>query len=282
MSRNLRAFSGFCLLALCIWLLGCSSSGPQQVQPGSPEYFWLGAKRAYDNGEYLDASEKLAKITSSDNSFRVRAEVGLMVLSSGLAQGYMEMADAYELGARTSPENRAAFHGQVSAMRNQAKANLMQFVECVHYFTEHKSDQPVPFEFGPPAGSAAESAAVVKIGKGAALSPAEADSALKGLLQKGVLQAVSKAIGASDPAKSADMLKQQPLQLQRGVIFEAQAAALHEQSQLFGPRKLDEPVKLKTLCGEALEILSQIPDSKTNKDLQAKIQKTMKGPKPVS
>ena len=283
MSRFMRYFASFFLLALCILMLGCSSDGPPQVQPGSPEYFWLGAKRAYDSGDYMSASEKLAKITGTENDFRIRAESGLIVLSSGLAQGYMDMADAYEAGARTNPQSRVEYHKQVSSLRSQAKANLMQFVEAVHYFTEHKSDQPIAFEFGPPAGSLSESAAVAKIRKGANIPAAEADQALRGALQSGVVASVSSAVGAAkDSAKAGEMLKQLPLQIPRAVFFGSAAAALHEQAQLFGPKKLDEPVKLKTLCTEALEILGQIPESKENKEILGKIQKTLKQQKPVT
>ena len=51
---------------------------------------------------------------------------------------------------------------------------------------------------------------------------------------------------------------------------------LHEEAQLFGPTKLDQPARVKMLCGEAIEALDSMAPSKPVKELRSKIQGTLK------
>lgn len=54
------------------------------------------------------------------------------------------------------------------------------------------------------------------------------------------------------------------------------AAALFDQSQLFSRQKLDDPEKMKLFCMRAQEALKTVPESKTTKELNAKIDKALK------
>ena len=51
---------------------------------------------------------------------------------------------------------------------------------------------------------------------------------------------------------------------------------LFEESAIFGPNKIDQPLRLKALCDGALEALGAIPETKDTKALADKIQATLK------
>src|SRR5437868_2229127 len=72
------------------------STGPQPPQPGSPAFFWNAAKETYRAGDYLKTSENLQRILATDNEFTARARAWDTVISAGLTQAYMELADTWE------------------------------------------------------------------------------------------------------------------------------------------------------------------------------------------
>ena len=54
---------------------------------------------------------------------------------------------------------------------------------------------------------------------------------------------------------------------------------LHDQAQLFGRTKLDQPERLELFCNQALSALKTVKPTKETKDLTAKIEKTLKSAK---
>src|ERR1035437_2214362 len=81
------------------------SSGPQPPQPGTPAFYWATAKETYRAGDFLKASENLQRILVSENEFTARARAWDTVISAGLTQGYIELADNWEAGARANRPN---------------------------------------------------------------------------------------------------------------------------------------------------------------------------------
>jgi hypothetical protein len=98
------------------WLRGTScSSGPQPPQPGTPAFFWAAANEAYRAGDYLKTSEHLERILTTDNEFSARARAWDTVITGGVAQAYIELADTWEAGARANRPDPTPFRKQVSA-----------------------------------------------------------------------------------------------------------------------------------------------------------------------
>jgi hypothetical protein len=268
----------FFLFTLCCLLIACSDSGgPKAAQPGSPAFFWAGAKQAYQAGDYSRTAENLSKLTQSENEYRSRAQAWLIMLATGIVQGNMEVADAYDAGARANRENALAFRRQASAVRSQAKSSVLQSVEALHEFNAKIKDPSLTFEFGYPTGSLTELPTLQRVAKGMLLQPAEAESTVQKSVQKGVVWSACKAVGADDDsARAAEVFKQTPVQVPREKFLLGMAGAMVEQADLFGPKQLDEPVRMKMLLAEAQESLKQVPASKETKELEAKIQKAMK------
>ena len=268
------------LVAVTLFLAACQS-GKQTIQPGTPAFFWSSAKQAYSTGDYPRAAEQFGKLTQSDNEYRDRAQTALVLLSSGMVKGYLEVADAYVAGGRMNPNNRTAFHKRASTARSHAKSALMQLIEATHVFTDRAKAETVEVDLGYPTGTLAELPALLKVMKGVLPPDSEAESSQIAAIQKGVLATVCSAGGAKDDsAKAAEVFKQPPVKLARGTVMFAVGEALVDHSRLFGPKELDEPLRLKMLLTEAQEALALSPPSKERKELEAKIQKGLKTIKP--
>jgi hypothetical protein len=100
------------------------------------------------------------------------------------------------------------------------------------------------------------------------------------MLQRGVLQAVCKALDSDDdPAKAAGKLKTGEVLEPRGVFLWAVARMLERESQLYAPGKLDQRERFILLSERALEVLKEIPETKDSKALALKIRRALHRPK---
>ena len=79
-----------------------SCSGSNAPQPGTPAFYWAAARETYAGGDYQKTVENLGNILSSQNDYVARAEPWMLVMTSGMAQGYMDLAEAFDAGAHAS------------------------------------------------------------------------------------------------------------------------------------------------------------------------------------
>jgi hypothetical protein len=82
-----------------------------------------------------------------------------------------------------------------------------------------------------------------------------------------------------NPAKAQEMFKAGEVKVPRSTFLLAMASALQGQAALYSRNKLDDPAKLKVFCERAQEALKSLPESTEAKDLESKIQKTLKANK---
>jgi hypothetical protein len=265
---------GFILMAA-----GCNS-GPQPPQPGTPAFLWSAAKTTYAAGDFLKASDNLSQLVKSDSEFTARAEPWSMTISAGIAQAYMDLADNFEEGARANRANPAPFRRQVTVYRSQAGTVVMQYAETVHKFLgENKSDS-IALEFGYPTGNAALPVQLERVAKGMIIPDADAESLQTAMMQRGVLLSALRAVGAADdPAKGLAVFKAGDVKAPRPVFLTATARALVEETDLFIPRKLDQPARATMLCDEAEAALKSIPETKETKELMGRIARIRKAAK---
>ena len=271
-TRRLAMLPG--AVSLSLILISCSGdSGPQ---PGTPAFDWGAAKQTYAAGDFAKTADNLDKVVASENEFTAKARPWLLVLESGMARGYMELADRYEAGARANKADPNAFRRSVSAYRAQAKQLSLHFAEVFGAQLKSKDDS-VPLAFGYPAGSASPPLGLTRIATGILPSAGDVDAVQKQNIERGVLLAACAAAGApDDPAKGQEVLKGPDAKVPRAVFVSAMASVLYEQSQLYGRQKLDDPDKVKILCTRAQEALKTIPETKDTKALNDKIEKTLK------
>jgi hypothetical protein len=268
-------------LLLCVlvpgWVITSCSTGPRPPEPGTPAFFWGAAQQVFKSGDLLKTNDDLSEILQSENDFTAKARVWQIALSAGMVQGADDLATAYEAGARLNRANPAPFRKNVTQIRNLGGHAALDLAQQVHSLLAKDKSPQIALEFPFPPGSAVEPANLRKVYAGVVLPPAEADSLQNTMLERGVVQAVSKLTGnPDDPAKALDVFKTTPVQVKRETFLWAAANILYDESGIFGPNKLDQPLRLKALCDEALAALGALPETKDTKALAERIQMALK------
>jgi hypothetical protein len=228
-------------------------------------------------GDYVKTNDNLGQLTRSENEFKARALPWKLVVASGMAQGYMELAKYYEYGARAKKDNPTPFRKHVNLYRGNASQLAMQFAEAFQQFQQTVKDEKIKLEFSLPPGSAAEIQQLKKVSSGMLLQQSEMDDLERRSLTRGVLLAICRAIGAGqDTAKAQQVFKSGPVEIDRPTFLLAMANSMADQSELFARDKLDRPDRVELFSKQALEALKGIPETKETKALAAKVQKSLK------
>ncbi len=257
-------------------VLSSCSSAPAGPEKGTPAFYWQAARETSAEGDYMKTVEHLDHILANNNDYTARALPWSLVLSSGMAAGYLEMGDDYAMGARANKANASAYRKLTSDSRGFANRLALQFAEDFGKIGMLK-EGPVPLAFGYPRGSATQVPALLKAAGGVLISAAEIETAQKQSVERGVLLMACRAAGApDDTAKAQEILKSPDAAVPRAAFFMAMAEALYNESQLYTRDKLDEPQKLEIFCQRAQDALKSVPDSKETKALAAKIQNALK------
>ena len=268
-----RRVALWALIAANLTLLSCSTSNAPQ--PGTAAFYWAAAKDTYATGDFQKTIENLGNIVSSQNEYAARAQPWLLVLTSGMVQGYMDLAKAFDDGGHANHTQATNFHRQVNTYQGEANTLALQFADTFSKF--QSKDEFVTLAFPYPTGSPTEVVLLNKVAGGAWLPDAEIETAQKRAIEHEVLLATCRAAGAKDdPAKAQDLLKTGDAKVPRAAFVEAMAGALFDASQLYTRTRLDQPDKLKIFCTRAQEALKTIPDSKDSQDLDKKIQASLK------
>jgi hypothetical protein len=263
-------------VATALMVVSCST-GPQAPEKGTPAFYWSAARETFSTADYIAADDNLSKLLKTGNEFVPRALPWGLVLSSGIAKGYSELADNFEHGARARKADPAAFRKQTSDQRTLASQYALEFAEMFQRFAKNNQDQTITLDFPFPTGSVAPIPEALKISAGVAAQPADIEKAQNRSLQKAVLLATCLAAGApDDTAKAQEMFKAGNVQVPRQVFMLAMAKSLYELGGLYGPMKLDKPDKQKIFWTTAITALEAVPQSKDAKQLNTKIQTALK------
>jgi hypothetical protein len=263
------------LVSAFLVLVSCSS---QQAGPkmGTAAYYWQAAREVYAAGDYIKTIEHLDNLMASENEYTARALPWSLVLKSGLAAGYMNIAANYEMGSHLNRGDSTAFHRQVTESRQAAAQFALAFAEDFSKLDRVKGDV-IQLVFGYPKGTAAPVPAFNKVSSGQLLPAGEMDTAAQRARERGVLLAACNAVGApDDTAKTEEMLKTGTALVPRSTFLLAMARSLYDESQLYVGDKLDDPRKLEIFCQRATEALKAVPESKETKELTGKLQAALK------
>ncbi|HZT31993.1 MAG TPA: hypothetical protein VFA33_19045 [Bryobacteraceae bacterium] len=261
-------------LGTMVILCSCSSTS-NAPQPGTPAFYWSAAKETWGLGDYAKAIDNLDKL-SSDSEYAGRAQPWLLIVTSGLSQGYTDLAESYESGARINKAEPLTFRRQANNYRNAASRLALHFAEVYQDFQKGKEDS-VTLALPYPSGSPNPVVTLARVGNGILPPANEMEMAQKRSLERAVLLEACRAAGApDDPAKTQELLKSGDAKVPRAVFVTAMARALYEASQMYTSRKLDDPEKLKIFCSRAQEALKTVPESKETKDLNSKIAAALK------
>jgi hypothetical protein len=265
--------TGTVLIWSCV-LISCSGGGGPE--PGTPAFYWSAAQETFGTKDYRKTIDHLEKLTATDNEYTARARPWLLAMTSGMARGYIDLANNFDDGARANKENPTEFRRRTNAYRGQADRMAVEFVEAFGKFQQGKQD-PVPIAYPLPTGSAAPVTQLGRVATGILLAPAEIEPAEKRSIERAVLLQACAAAGAPDDvAKAQDLLKAGTLQVPRAAFVTMMSSTLFDESKLYGPRQIDKPDRVKIFCNRALDALKTVPETKQTKDLSTKIAKSLK------
>lgn len=261
--------------AILMTAVSCST-GPARPAKGTPAFYWLAAQENYKTGDYLKTSEHLEQLTATENEFTARAWPWRLVLVSGLAQGYIDLADQFEYGARANKANPSPFRKYMSDYRSNAQRFALQFAQAYKTF-EKNLPEKMDFVFSPPMGTANQPAVLTRVSSGILAAPAEIEPAQRDMLRRSVLLSACRAAGApKDVAKLTEFLKSGQAAVPRDVFIQAMAESLVDQAALFERQKLDLPDRRKFFLSNALEALKPLPDKKEIKEIRLKAEAGLK------
>ena len=262
------------ILLTCLFLISCSDNGAPKE--GTPAYYWAAAKETFVASDYVKTVEHLEKLTTNENEFTTRARPWLLVMTSGITRGYMDLAESFDAGAHASKTNSTAFRRSTNAYRAAANRTALEFVQVFDQFSKSKDD-PVPLALPSPTGGMTPAPQLARAAAGTMPLPGELEPAVKHSIKRGVLLATCAAAGApEDPAKTQELLKAGTLQVPRAAFMTAMATTLFEESKLYGQRQIDNPERVKIFCTRALDALKTVPETKQTKELSSKITKSLK------
>ena len=274
----MRAASFLTLTVVGMSLLTYScSSGPSAPEKGTPAFYWNAAKETFGTGDYTKTLDNLDNLLKKDNEYRAQAYPWYLVLATGMAHGYMDLADRFEAGIKVNKTNPSAFRRQVSQYRRSARELTMGFVETFDGFQKTNSDAEVTLAFPYPSGSPGEPTTIARVANGILPPDAEIETAQSAELKRTVLLATAQATGSGDDTTKAQALfKTTPVKVPRPTFVQAMAMALYDHAMLFDPKKMDEPNRMELMLTRASAALKGIPENKSIKELSGKIDKAQK------
>ena len=264
------------LSALCL-LLACGPAAPRE---GTPAFFWAAAKETYAAGYYMKTADHLDRILQSDNEYTARALPWSLLITSGLASGYVDLVDQYEAGAKATKATPGSFYKYASNYRSLASRLTLRFAETFGEFDKTKDDS-VTLDFPFPPGTAAAVPQLVAVAQGNLLPAATADVVEQQALARGILLAASRAVGApGDSAKAEQILKSGGGKVPRATFSLAMAKTLFESAQLYSRQQIKDTEKMTILCQRAQALLSSLPATPETKGLMVTVQVALKTSKP--
>ncbi len=195
----------------------------------------------------MRAIETADQLTEPGNEYMSRAVPFAMVLTSGVADGYMELADYFAAGAKSNKMRALEFQRKASDYRALANHIVLRFAENVKKMDRITGDS-VQLAFGPPKGSAVDTPMLNQIARGIMPSPQDEEAVVAIVLDHGVLKAVCNAAGApNNVAKASELLQKSEFLVRRSKYMQATADQLEKGSQLYARNKLDDSSKLSML-----------------------------------
>ena len=250
-----RYFGVLSATGLVALLSSCSSSSLSTPRAESAE-LWSAANERYMAGDYLKAISNLESLLDRYRQYCARALPLSLVLTSGVAAGYLDVAESYAAGARANKAKATALKRKASVYRALANHMVLQFAESARRI-EQLAGGSVQLAFAPPRGNGAEPPLFEKIASGIEPDQADEETTVALAVDYGVLVSVTNAAGAANNfAKVAPLLQRGEVLVPRATFMKAIAGSLERESQLYARNKLDDAPKLAMLLQLARNVVT--------------------------
>src|SRR5262245_42739476 len=96
---SVRIAAPLSVLAL-LGLSSCDKPVPSAASVRPADFYWTAARETWAAGDYVKTSDHLDHLIEAHNEFSVRAIPWSLIITSGMAGGYIDLADHYVAGAR--------------------------------------------------------------------------------------------------------------------------------------------------------------------------------------
>ncbi|HLK70179.1 MAG TPA: hypothetical protein VKU19_42410 [Bryobacteraceae bacterium] len=247
MTRFQERVLGALTTAFLMGSLSSCSRPAAPVQTADAAFYWSAAQDRYVAGDYLKAISHLDHLLEAGNPFVSRALPMSLVLTSGTAAGYMELADYYTAGAKANKKRALDFQRKASDYRALANHMVLHFAENTKKLSLIDGDS-MQLAFGPPKGNANEPVLFTQISHGMVLAQTDEEGALELALDRGVLFAACRVAGApNNLAKASEILQRGEFLVRRAKFMKAVSDLLDQDSELYSRGKLDDTAKLAML-----------------------------------
>ncbi|HTS30138.1 MAG TPA: hypothetical protein VMH81_29905 [Bryobacteraceae bacterium] len=231
-------------------------------------FYWSAAKECYMAGDYLKAIAHLDHLTEAGNPYNSRALPFAVVLTSGVASGYMELADYYAAGAKANKRKATIFQSKAADYRALANHVVLLFAEDTRKLSQVEGDS-IQLAFGPPKGNFAEPVLLTQISHGMIPAQTDEEAALQFALDRGVLLSVCDSAGApNNLAKAGELLQRGEFLVRRSKFTKAVADQLQKESQLYARNKLDDSQKMEMLRQMSRDVVKDPGASRTAMAMQ--------------
>ncbi len=275
-TTTLRVTTVAGLLLFAFLFVSCAT-GPSGPAEGTPAWHWQNALTTWEAGDYQKTSDNLEELIEPGSEFADRAQPWRLILTAGMATGYMEIANAFENGARANKAASSEFRMHRNNYRTMANKQVAAFWKT---FVAYKKSNPagdIVLAFSYPQGSAVPVAALSRLGEGIMLTEAELPSAERQALQRAVLMTTCRFVGAEeDTAKTHQMFSAGEVKVPKDTFNFALAKTLNEIAWFYSAYKMDQPDRLKMLNEQALEIAESLPENDDTKELIRQIKSHIK------
>jgi hypothetical protein len=271
-----RVLLAIALPIILIGLTACSTA-PTGPQPGTPAFYWQAAKETFAGKDYMKTADHLRQVVNGKSEFVKPAAVMRLVLAAGLEKGYVDLAAAYESGAKANSIKPMPFRKLASNSLKLAETRALDFGETFPKFESGSQDANVVLEFGYPGADINNPLEMKKILIGTLPDEAVQAAFERKMLEKSVALAACQAVGAaSDSAKAQAAFQAGRAEVPREVFVLAMANNLYDIATLFGIKKLDLPQRVEFFVGQAKDALKPLKETKDTKALAAKLDKLLK------
>ncbi|HUP05353.1 MAG TPA: hypothetical protein VMU19_15250 [Bryobacteraceae bacterium] len=239
---------------------------------------WNAAKESWAAGEYADTADRLDDLLAKDEGeYAPRALPWALVATSGLADGYMEAADAYQKGVKANKGGAEALRREMVRYHDAATRLILRFADKFESLNKLKLEA-VPLAFPFPKGSAAEVPTLATISTGRMPPAALVESALRMELDRAMILAAARAAGCpDDAAKAAALVGAANATAPRDAFQLAMARELFTMAEMFSRDKLNDLEKRAILCDRAEKALQGLPESDGSRELTDRITAAKKG-----
>lgn len=243
--------------AACLFT-ACSGGDSDTARFGTPAWYWQAAQDTFKTGDFGKTDEHLAELVKGDSEWKQRAAVWQVVLLTGLVRGNRELVDACKQGMEEKKSSIDALQNPLRQYQRDARQYTIELLESWAKLKKAMGDGPsLPLDFPFPPGNASESPVVAGIRMGNPPDAAQMAEAAKATLQRGVLQDVTKYVGAGeDMAKAQGMFNNLPVQVAAVEFWNHVGNNLFEMSSLFEVRQINDPTVRKIMLERSLDALS--------------------------